>query len=92
MAEPEITQFDLNPQYIEYELAFEGTNHVWDVVAWRENAKVTSHIKGDLMVKEFQRSWDGVTVPVRGERPATSLERQWLSTLIEIFDYDGIGA
>lgn len=64
----------------------EGDYQYWVVAAWHTDSKVTDHNKGDLTVMEFVKGWDG-PVKQRGERPATSLERAWLGTLIEIYDY-----
>lgn len=58
----------------------------WVVTAWFEDSKVTDHISGDLMIQEWRRLWDREE-PRGRERRASSLERAWLSTLIEVPGY-----
>lgn len=58
----------------------------WVVASWFKDSKVTDHNEGDLFITEWEVRWDR-HVKVRGERKATSLERAWLETLIEVYDY-----
>lgn len=59
----------------------------WVVTAWHTDSRTTQHIKGSLCILEYVDGWNG-PIKQRGERPATSLERAWLSTLFEVYDYD----
>lgn len=61
----------------------------WVVTAWHTDSRATDHIKGDLCILEYVNGWAG-PVKQRGERPASSLERAWLATLIDVYDYNNV--
>ena len=77
-----------SPNYRSYVVTVEELDdHHWVVATWFTDSRVTDHIKGDLTITEWRAGWDG-PVKLRGERPATSLERAWLRSLIEVSSYD----